>query len=359
MIYLIDTIGNETGMNLYDKAFHDEFKKKDINVVTLSNFEGDDVLPILRNFYHGGKVKKILGLAISWAQLLYFIIKHPNAVYVYQSFGLRFIDIIFLALLARRRKAFLVVHDVFEITDGQKGGFKYKLQKYIYTHWVKNAICHSKQAIETLRVEVCYKGNILYYPHFSYNFCKDFNEAEIVDEVKKAIEQDKVNMLFFGQIRETKGIDVLIEAFKDIEINENINVIIAGSDKSAIMKNVKLPKNVKTICRYIKDEELNYLFTKSNVILLPYKEIYQSGVLETVVYFKKFAIMSDVRAFRDFVEQYPSFGIIYAPNNGSALAECMKQYSIRKCEYSASDIQKYNDDHDIDILKKQMDAILT
>lgn len=358
MIYLIDTIGNETGMNLYDKAFHDEFRKKDIDVATLSNFEGDGVLPIIHNFYHGSRVKKILGLAKSWAKLFCFKMNHPNDVYVYQSFGLRFIDIIFLVLFVRRRKSFIVVHDVFEITEGQKGGFKYKLQKFVYTHWVKNIICHSEQAIETLRNEAGYNGNVLYYPHFRYNFSKFFNEAEIIDEVKNTVEPDKVNMLFFGQIRETKGIDVLIDAFEHIEKIENLNVIIAGSDKSEIMKSVRLPKNVKAICRYIKDEELNFLFTKSQVVLLPYKEIYQSGVLETVVYFQKYAIMSDVTSFRVFVEKYPSFGITYTPNNSLALTECIKQYMTNSCEYSAYDIQKYKDDHDIDILKKQMDTIL-
>ena len=358
MIYLIDTIGNETGMNLYDKAFRDEFLKKNVQVVTLSNFEGEDVLPLLCNFYHGGAAKKVMGLVKSWIKLLAFKLKHTKDIFVYQSFGLRFIDIIFLLLFAGRKKAFVVVHDVFEITDGQKGGFKHQLQKFVYIHWIKNAICHSEQAIETLKNEAGYKGNVLYYPHFRYNFSKDFNEADIFDEVKNAVAPNKVNMLFFGQIRETKGIDVLIDAFRDIEKIENLNVIIAGSDKSEIMKGVKLPENVKTICRYIKDDELNYLFTKSQVVLLPYKEIYQSGVLETVVYFQKYAIMSDVRAFREFVEKYPSFGVTYAPNNGMALAECMKNAVAMSCEYSASDIQKYEDDHDIEILKKQMDAIL-
>lgn len=359
MIYLIDTIGNETGMNLYDNAFHEEFKKIGVDVISLSNFEGKDVIPILCNFYHGSGIKKVLGLVKSWGKLLLFKIFHPKDIYVYQSFGLRFIDIFFLLIIACRKKAFVIVHDVFEITDGQKGGLKYKLQMFVYHHWIKNAICHSVQAVETLKNKVGYKDNVIYYPHFRYNFVKDFNEQEIVDEVKNAIATEKVNMLFFGQIRKTKGIDVLIEAFKDIDSVDNLNVIIAGSDKGGIMKDIKLPSNVTAICRYIKEDELNYLFTKSQVVLLPYKEIYQSGVLETVVYFQKFAILSDVRAFHEFVERYPSFGITYSPNNGKYLADCMKNITANSCKYSEEDILKYEHDHDIEILKKQMDEVLT
>lgn len=358
MIYLIDTIGNETGMNLYDKAFHDEFRKKNVDVVTVSNFEGEDVIPLFCNFYHGGGAKKIMGLVMSWIKLLCLKIKNNKDVYVYQSFGLRFIDIIFLSLFARRKKFFVVVHDVFEITDNQNGGFKNKIQRYIYNHWIRNAICHSEEAIETLKIEVGFRGNVLYYPHFRYNFNKDFNESDIIDEVKRSIAPDKVNMLFFGQIRMTKGIDVLIDAFKDISNMDNINIIVAGSDKSGIMNDVILPENVTAICRYIKDDELNYLFTKSQVVLLPYKEIYQSGVLETVVYFQKFAIMSDVRAFREFLEKYPSFGITFSPNTGAALAECIKRVTSMSYMYATLDIQKYEDNHDVDILKTQMDKVL-
>ena len=120
MLYLIDTIGNETGLNLYDKAFLNAFSKNGRDVVVLSNFEDDGVRPMLLNFYHGNTFKKIFGLIVSWVKLFFFVLKHPKDSFFYQSFGLRFIDMIFLLLFIKRKTLFVIVHDVFEITDGKK-----------------------------------------------------------------------------------------------------------------------------------------------------------------------------------------------------------------------------------------------
>lgn len=354
MIYLIDTIGNETGMNQYDGAFRDEFSKKNINVTILSNYKEDGTRQLLLNFYHGGPLKKILRLIVSWVRLFCFRMTHFKGVFVYQSFGLRIIDILFLLIFAGSSKLFVITHDIFEITDVSKGSLKRKLQKYVYRHWIKSVICHSEQAMETLQKGTSFCGNIICFPLFRYNFSKAYDETTLPDEIKNATAPGKINMLFFGQIRESKGIDVLIDAFKYIADEKQLNVIIAGSDKSGSLANVELPQNVVAICRYIRDDELNYLFANAQAVLLPYKEIYQSAVLETVVYFQKYAIMSDVRAFKDFSERYPSFGTIYSPNDGAALASCMKKVVENACSYNADDIQKYEEDRDIEKLISQM-----
>lgn len=356
MIYLIDTIGTESGMNLYDKAFQNAFLKNGKDVVTVSNFAEEGTLPILSNFYHGNQFNKIFGLAVSWLKLLLFVVKHPRDLFFYQSFGLRFIDMIFLSLFIKRKTLFVIVHDVFEITDGKKGDFKKKLQVFIYKHWIKNVLCHSNQSLKILKDEVHYPGNVLKFPHFQYDFDKTFDETKIVDEVKAAVAEEKTNFLFFGQIRETKGIDVLVDAIKELADEDSINIIIAGSDKSGFMKSVSLPSNVKLICRYIKDDELSFLFSKVQTIILPYKEIFQSGVLEMVVYFRKFAIMSDVTAFKDFISSYPSFGVTYSPNTGSSLAGCMKN-NLNASSYAPEDVRKYQNDHDVADLIRQIESL--
>lgn len=356
MLYLIDTIGNETGLNLYDKAFLNAFSKNGRDVVVLSNFEDDGVRPMLLNFYHGNTFKKIFGLIVSWVKLFFFVLKHPKDSFFYQSFGLRFIDMIFLLLFIKRKTLFVIVHDVFEITDGKKGDFKKKMQVYIYTHWIKNVLCHSNLSEKILKEEVHYTGNILRFPHFQYDFDKHFDESSIDSEVKNAVVEGKNNFLFFGQIRESKGIDVLIDAIGLLEGDESLNIIIAGSDKYGLMSSVKLPQNVKLICRYIRDDELSFLFTKAQAVILPYKEIFQSGVLEMVVYFRKFAIMSDVRAFQEFVNLYPSFGVTYSPNIGTSLAACMKNNLVIP-PYSQDDICKYQNDRDVSNLIRQIDSL--
>ena len=95
---LIDTIGKETGMHLYDEAFIKGFEDAGKSLVVLSNYEDDNVKPLIKNFYHRGKVGNILFLLLSLFRIFCYRLNHIHDIFIYQSFGLRFIDIIFILL---------------------------------------------------------------------------------------------------------------------------------------------------------------------------------------------------------------------------------------------------------------------
>lgn len=339
-------------MHLYDEAFVKEFAKEKQEVKVLSNYGSAYSIPLIRNFYHSGKLGNVLSLIYSCIKLFSFYLKHRTDVFVYQSFGLRYIDICFLSTICGSKNLFTIVHDAFEITNNNEKpcGKKFKIQKWVYKHWIRKVICHSKETVDTLKEYCNYSGQIILYPHFRYHFDKSFDLSNVGEDVKSSIIEGKQNLLFFGQLRLTKGVDVLIDSFQYLREEKGINIIVAGVDKGKLMENVKIPSNVVKILRYIKDDELNFLFTKCDVVLLPYKEIYQSGVLETVIHFEKFAIMSDVRAFNDFVTEYPSFGVIYSPNTGEYLAETIVSLKNHNYKYLKEDKIKYEKAHDAKIL---------
>ncbi len=355
MIFLVDTIGKETGMHLYDEAFVKEFAREEFEVRVLSNYSESYSIPLLRNFYHSGKAGNVILLLYSWVRLFLFYIRHRKDVFVYQSFGLRYIDIAFLLIFWRTKHLYTVIHDTFEITNskGTLSTRKFVIQKWVYNHWMKKIICHSEQSVETLKKKCDYSGQIILYPHFRYHFNKCFDLSKVGEDVKSSIKKGNKNYLFFGQLRISKGVDVLTESFKYLTDNDDLNIIVAGSDKGMLMSNVEVPSNVVKILRYIKDDELNFLFTKCDAVLLPYKEIYQSGVLETVIHFEKYAVMSDLCAFKEVVLKYPSFGTIYSPNDGKSLANCLKSLVLHS-GYSESDKLSYEKAHDIKILIAQM-----
>ena len=87
MIYLIDTIGKETGMHLYDAAFKNCFEKHGKEVRILSNYiDKDTSQPLIQNFYHGNKLYKIYNLLSSIFQMWMFYAKHKKGnIWIYQS----------------------------------------------------------------------------------------------------------------------------------------------------------------------------------------------------------------------------------------------------------------------------------
>ena len=350
MIYLVDTIGTETGMHLYDQSFCNTLQAKGVAVRVLSNYSTTDgrQKALFPNFYHGGKL--LMMVKFAWALFVFalFRLSHSGT-YVYQSFGLRLIDQFFIRIIGRNT-LFVIVHDIFEIT-GTNGEDARKAQKIaFYQSHIPAIICHSENALHTLH-DFGYQGRTIYYPHFSYEFSKEINPHEVAPEIKEAVKTDKINFLFFGQLRQTKGITILQKAIDILKQKDFAgNIIIAGMDKEHFIDETQQPPFVQTILRYITDSELNHLFSTCQYVLLPYTEIYQSGVLEVVIYFRCPALMSDIPYFNQMIDQFPSFGHLYHPNTPEALAELMTRIikgNVTGGKYFVEkDIAKYNELHE-------------
>ena len=350
MIYLVDTIGTETGMHLYDQSFCNTLQAKGVAVRVLSNYSTTDgrQKALFPNFYHGGKL--LMMVKFAWALFVFalFRLSHSGT-YVYQSFGLRLIDQFFIRIIGRKN-LFVIVHDIFEIT-GTNGEDARKAQKIaFYQSHIPAIICHSENALHTLH-DFGYQGRTIYYPHFSYEFSKEINPHEVAPEIKDAVKTDKINFLFFGQLRQTKGITILQQAIDILKQKDFTgNIIIAGMDKEHFIDETQQPPFVQTILRYITDSELNHMFSTCQYVLLPYTEIYQSGVLEVVIYFRCPALMSDIPYFSQMIDQFPSFGHLYHPNTSEALAELMTRIirgNVTGGKYFVEkDIAKYNELHE-------------
>jgi glycosyltransferase involved in cell wall biosynthesis len=106
---------------------------------------------------------------------------------------------------------------------------------------------------------------------------------------------EKPVVLCFGLMRPYKGIDVLLEAWRGIEDAE---LWIAGMPRMDISSlRASAPANVRFVPRFITDSELPAYFQRADLVVLPYREIDQSGVLFTALAFGKPLLLSDVGGF--------------------------------------------------------------
>ncbi|HEY2537209.1 MAG TPA: glycosyltransferase [Solirubrobacteraceae bacterium] len=108
-------------------------------------------------------------------------------------------------------------------------------------------------------------------------------------------ETDKPVVLCFGLMRPYKGIDLLLQAWHEIDEAE---LWIAGMPKFDISHLRRAaPANVRFVPRFIGDTELPAYFQRADLVVLPYREIDQSGVLLTALAFGKPMLLSDVGGF--------------------------------------------------------------
>lgn len=102
-------------------------------------------------------------------------------------------------------------------------------------------------------------------------------------------------MLFFGNVVDYKGVDLLISAFEKLGDDNGMKLVIAGKGVSYPIKN----SNIIRINRFIDDSEVRMLFEKAKIVVYPYRSATMSGVLSLAFFFKKRILLSDVAFFRE------------------------------------------------------------
>jgi glycosyltransferase involved in cell wall biosynthesis len=113
-----------------------------------------------------------------------------------------------------------------------------------------------------------------------------------------AFRADGQVVLFFGLLRPYKGIDVLLEAWQ--EGIGGAELWIVGMPRMEIAPlRAAAPPSVRFVPRFVDDAELPAYFGRADLVVLPYREIEQSGVLFTALAFGKPLLLSDVGGFAE------------------------------------------------------------
>ena len=125
-------------------------------------------------------------------------------------------------------------------------------------------------------------------------------------------------VLYFGLVREYKGVDVLLEAFRDVADAE---LWVVGRPLGVSMERLRRlgpPSRVRFVERYVSDAELPAFFRRADVLALPHRSVDVSGVLFAGLAFGKAMVLSDVGGFRELVEDHWA-GRLVPPGDPEAL----------------------------------------
>ena len=151
-----------------------------------------------------------------------------------------------------------------------------------------------------------------------------------------AIPDDAKVILFFGWIWPYKGLELLVEAFQRIAAEDpRYRLVIAGKLKGgneeyladvqgAIQRHWSRERVIQRI-DYIPDEETELYFKAADVFTLPYRQIYQSGVLFLGYSFGVPVVASDVGSLRDDIIEGVTGGL-FRPGDPADLARALRAY---------------------------------
>jgi glycosyltransferase involved in cell wall biosynthesis len=105
-------------------------------------------------------------------------------------------------------------------------------------------------------------------------------------------------ILFFGLLRPYKGVDLLLEAFGQLDGAE---LWIVGNPRMDVTPLHRLadaaPGPARFVTRFVDDAEIPAIFRRADVVVLPYRDAEHSGVLYTALAFGKPLVLSAVGGF--------------------------------------------------------------
>jgi glycosyltransferase involved in cell wall biosynthesis len=131
-------------------------------------------------------------------------------------------------------------------------------------------------------------------------------------------------ILAFGLIRPYKGTDVLLEAFSRVERGE---LWIVGMPRMPMDELRGLADRargrVRFIDRFIPDNEIPAFMRRADLVVLPYRNIEQSGVLYTALAFGRPLVLSSVGGFTEIGER--GAARLVPPEDPDALAEAINE----------------------------------
>ena len=157
---------------------------------------------------------------------------------------------------------------------------------------------------DLLRISPDSKYTVIQHPLYShFGDKKDRNTAE----KKFGLKPGMKNLLFFGLIREYKGLDILLEAFRLLP--DDYQLIIAGEPYGSFERYSDIIKSLPTSTqerifmdlKYIKDSEVTDYFSASDLAVLPYRSATQSGISSVSYHFEVPMIVTDVGGLKETI----------------------------------------------------------
>jgi len=224
--------------------------------------------------------------------------------------------IAFIVCLFGSRRLVLTVHDVVRHPGKQKELFS--PIRHFFRRRSRRIIVHGNSLKRLLASKSpMLEERVRVIPHGTFTVYRKWDDG--------AIQEEPGTLLFFGYISKYKGIGVLMEAAHLIirEIPE-AKILIVGSGVGLEKYQEAFGQNLhfEVHNEFVPTEDVHRYFRRASVVVLPYIEASQSGVIPLAYAFGKPVVATDVGSIPEVVENGKT-GFVVPPNDPGKLAEAV------------------------------------
>jgi len=192
------------------------------------------------------------------------------------------------------------------------------------------------RSVETDMKQFTKGQKVRYIPHPVYdNYGEPMEKATARQWLKIPTKGEYI--LFFGFIRDYKGLDLLIKAMADERIKAHgIKLIVAGEyygNREAyeqLIQEQGLTDSLILKTDYIPNEEVKYFFSAADLVVQPYKSATQSGISQLCYHFEKPMVVTNVGGLPEIVKHGKAGYVV--PVEVTPIADAILDFYINKKE---------------------------
>lgn len=235
-----------------------------------------------------------------------------------------FWSIVFLVKRYLKSEIVFICHNVVE---HESNSFKKMATKAVLSR-AHRLITHSKEDTQRLYDLLGKHVNAITAFHPTYTDLSDDRYTK--EKAKERLRLTGNVLLFFGFIREYKGLNVLLEAISMIPKDNNVRLLIVGEfwkNKKKYLDEINLfglSGKVKIVDEYVPNEEIGLYFAAADMVVQPNISASGSGIIQIAYGFDRPVIATNVGSLPEVVEEGIN-GFIVEPGDARGLAEAIQR----------------------------------
>lgn len=313
-IAVVEPVGAHGGMDFYNHQLCEALAEAGCKVTlfTSSGFPTDNRHHELILYYQG-----VFGRDPKWIRAIRFLIAAVRSLSLARRLGikvthfhifhvglLQYINVLLARAMGMR--VLVTAHDVGSFRAGENKALLRSLYRQCSA-----VIAHSHIAQSTLTGSIGVPTRSVHHvPHGNYKgFLAALPEKEVARK-RLGLGSDDFVVLFFGQCKKIKRLDLLIEAVSRARERgaTRLRLLIAGAvtdaDGAALSEQMRVRLGDSAIhhARYIPNNDLPNYFASADVSVLPYDRILQSGVVLLAMSYRLPVLTSDIDGMLEVVE---------------------------------------------------------
>jgi glycosyltransferase involved in cell wall biosynthesis len=222
-------------------------------------------------------------------------------------------------------------------------------------------ITHSQEDARRLQ-ELQPGANIYVNPHPTYEVFAA-GELRPTEAAKAALGlAGKRVLLYFGFVRDYKGLDYLLEAMRQLEPEQGYHLVVVGEfyverDKyQADLEALTSRRQLTLVDHYIPNQEVALYFSAADLVMVPYLSATQSGIVQIAYGFLKPVVATTVGGLPEVVTDGET-GYLVPPADSAAIAAAVRKYfDLGAAEHFRSRIEQERHKYSWDRMVETIEA---